>query len=264
MPKPNERGGKGYKKNHTNRDRFRPEKKIESVDVVAGEGFYARIVKRLGGKPATFEVTLSNGNSSTVIARGKMHKKAWVNPGMLVLVNKTGEIIKIVKDSDKSAVQANQMMGKIENETSIFNPVFQNDSSDDDSDDDSSTENSQNNISFVNTNRKINKKESSSENESGSNESDSNESDSNESGSNESGSNESDSNESDGNESDSNEIDETDEKSKENVLNEEEIEEEIDEVFGKNKHVKGKDKRVKEKVKHFNEKNKNEFDIDNI
>ena len=123
---PNTRGGKGYKKGKTGRVKTRPEKAIESVDVTEGEGFYARIKKRLGGKPAKFEVTLSNGTTSEVIVRGKMHKKVWINPGMLVLVNSGQEIVKVIRETDKDAREANDMMGKVENNNSVFSTFFEN------------------------------------------------------------------------------------------------------------------------------------------
>jgi translation initiation factor IF-1 len=129
---PNTRGGKGYKKGKTGRDKSRPEKKLEIVNVAEGEGFYARIKKRLGGKPAKFEIALSNGTSGEAIARGKMHKKVWINPGMLVLINSGNEIIKVIRESDKDAKEAGEMMGKVENANSVFSTFFVNESSDDD------------------------------------------------------------------------------------------------------------------------------------
>ena len=130
---PNIRGGKGYKKGKTNRVRDKPNRAIESVDVDAGEGFYARIIKRLGGKPAQFEVTLSNGTTDTIISRGRMHKKQWINPGMLVLVNSGKEIVKIVKEADNDAKDANKIMNKVENnDKNIFCTFFNDESSDDD------------------------------------------------------------------------------------------------------------------------------------
>jgi translation initiation factor IF-1 len=137
---PNTRGGKGYKKGKTGRVKTRPEKVIESVNVLEGEGFYARVKKRLGGKPAKFEVVLSNGTTSEVIARGKMHKKVWINPGMLVLVNSGNEIVKIIKENDKDAREANDIMSKVENTNSVFSTFFSNNSSDDEDDIDLSNE----------------------------------------------------------------------------------------------------------------------------
>jgi hypothetical protein len=131
----NTRGGKGYKKGKTNRVRDKPNRAIESVDVDAGEGFYARIIKRLGGKPAQFEVTLSNGTTDTIISRGRMHKKQWINPGMLVLVNNGKEIIKIVREVDNDAKDANKIMNKVENnDKNVFCTFFNDESSDDDID----------------------------------------------------------------------------------------------------------------------------------
>jgi hypothetical protein len=132
---PNIRGGKGYKKKKTNRDRTRPTKAIESVNVEEGEGYYATIIKRLGGKPAQFEVTLSNGTTGTILSRGRMHKKQWINPGNIVLVNNDGEIVKIVKDKDNDAVDAKMMMDKVGNNKSVFCTFFDNDSSDDENND---------------------------------------------------------------------------------------------------------------------------------
>jgi translation initiation factor IF-1 len=179
---PNTRGGKGYKKGKTGRVKTRPEKAIESVDVTEGEGFYARIKKRLGGKPAKFEVTLSNGTTSEVIVRGKMHKKVWINPGMLVLINNGQEIVKVIRETDKDAREANDMMGKVENNNSVFSTFFANESSDDEEDDinlsnessdksDNNSSNSLGNLNNPNKNRiknikRQNKNESSDDEES--------------------------------------------------------------------------------------------------
>jgi translation initiation factor 1A len=137
---PNIRGGKGYKKGKSGRVRERPDKKIEVVDVSAGEGFFAKVEKKLGGKPAQIEVTLNNGTKSIAFVRGKMHKKVWINIGMIVLVNKDMEIIKIIRDSDKDVIKATEMLDKVSSNNINYVDIYASsneDSSDDESDEES-------------------------------------------------------------------------------------------------------------------------------
>ena len=97
---PNVRGGKGYKKSKTGREKVRFNN-LEEINVIEGEGYFGRIKKRLGGKPAQFEVLLNNGTTTVGIVRGKLHKKVWLNPGNLVLLNPDLEIIKNIKVVDE-------------------------------------------------------------------------------------------------------------------------------------------------------------------
>lgn len=133
---PNIRGGKGYKKSKSGRVKNRPEKKNEVVDVAAGEGFFAKVKNKLGGKPARIEVTLSNGTTNIVYVRGRMHKKVWINEGLIVLVNKDMEIIKVIKDSDENSKQAIYMLDKF-NAGNVSYIDMYGSSSDNDNDDDS-------------------------------------------------------------------------------------------------------------------------------
>jgi translation initiation factor IF-1 len=134
MPGPNVRGGKGYKKRKTNRVRNQPNRAEENINVEEGQGYYATIVKRLGGAPACFEATLSNGTMSIIQARGRMHKKQWMNAGDKVLVNNDGEIVRKVRDTDNDAIDAKKIMEKAENNKSVFCTFVDDDSSDEDMD----------------------------------------------------------------------------------------------------------------------------------
>lgn len=123
---PNVRGGKGYKKSKSGREKVKFNN-VEEINVINGEGFYGKIKKRLGGKPAQFEIVLSNGTTTVGIVRGKLHKKVWVNIGNLVLLNQDLEIVKILKETDKDVKLAHELMNKVENETAIFSSYFNHD-----------------------------------------------------------------------------------------------------------------------------------------
>lgn len=123
-------GGKQYKKNKTRRERIRP-KKDYTTNVAEGDGYYAKVIKRLGGNQ--LRVKLSNGTEDTVVIPGRLYKKQWIKQDMIVLVNNENEIIKIIRDNDKDATTAHDAIDKLDkNKTSIN--IYQESSSDDDDD----------------------------------------------------------------------------------------------------------------------------------
>ena len=127
---PNVKGGKGYKKNKSNRDRKRPKKATEKIDVQTGEGYYAKIRKRLGGAPAEFEALLHDGSIHNIQIRGRMRKKEWVNCGMIVLINKDYEIVKIIKDYDQEYSIANRMIETTQKDKIAYNFIEDDEDSD--------------------------------------------------------------------------------------------------------------------------------------
>jgi len=131
--KRNVKGGKGYKKRKTNRERNYT-KKENTLDVENGDGFYATVKRILGGNKV--EVTLNNGTIGTVSIPGRMKKGrrgGWIRQDAYILVNKDNEIEKIIRNNDKDAALAHSMMDRAAGNRSGFN-FYENDSSDDDED----------------------------------------------------------------------------------------------------------------------------------
>lgn len=83
---PNKHGGKNYKK----AKRVNTETKVE--EPLATEEFhrYAQVEKKLGG--SRLLVKCSDGITRQGIIRGKMHKKVWMNPGDVILVEINPEL----------------------------------------------------------------------------------------------------------------------------------------------------------------------------
>lgn len=159
-PTRNVKGGKGYKKRKTNRERVQP-KQDYSINVEEGEGYFATVRRILGGNQV--EVTLNNGTIGTVVIPGRMKKGrrgGWIKQNMIVLVNTEHEILKIIRDSDKDSVTAHTMMDKVAAAKSGF--CFYDDSSSDDDDELVNMDKSQ---AADNGKRSINKNETESERE---------------------------------------------------------------------------------------------------
>lgn len=139
-PQRNIKGGKGYKKRKTNRDRCQPKREF-AINVEEGEGYYATVNKIVGGNQV--EVTLNNGTVTNVIIPGRMkrgRKQGWIRQNMTVLVNTENEILKIVRDNDKDAVTAHNMMNRVASSRSALN-FYESDSTSDDENED--TQNTQ-------------------------------------------------------------------------------------------------------------------------
>ena len=125
--KPNIKGGKGYKKAKTGR--VRAAKHDISLDVEGGEGYYGTVTKLLGEK--RIEVKLHDGNIKQATIPGRMYKKQWIKPGFTVLINNDYEIMKIVREHDKDAKEANELLQKSSGTDNIFRQIIEEDSGDD-------------------------------------------------------------------------------------------------------------------------------------
>jgi translation initiation factor 1A len=91
MPKPNQKGGKNFKKGKKRAsDSYGEEPK-------ATESFhrYAQVVKKLGGN--ILEVNCSDGTTRHGIIPGKMNKRVWMNAGDVILVEVSTELNKNAK-----------------------------------------------------------------------------------------------------------------------------------------------------------------------
>jgi len=131
MDNRNTRGGKGYKKRKTNRERFRPESKV-SINVANGEGYFASIIRFLGDNKV--EIKRSNDTIAQATIPGKFYKRRWIKNNDIVLVNTENEIVKIIKNNDTDSKMAQNMMAKLEK--SNGGNIYLNSDSESDSDDD--------------------------------------------------------------------------------------------------------------------------------
>ena len=119
--KPNIKGGKGYKKAKTGR--VRAPKHDISLDVEGGEGYYGTVTKLLGEK--RIEVKLHDGNIKQATIPGRMYKKQWIKPGFVVLINNDYEIMKIVREHDKNAKEASELLQKSSGTDNIFGNIIE-------------------------------------------------------------------------------------------------------------------------------------------
>ena len=119
--KPNIKGGKGYKKAKTGR--VRASKHDISLDVEGGEGYYGTVTKLLGEK--RIEVKLHDGNIKQATIPGRMYKKQWIKPGFVVLINNDYEIMKIVREHDKNAKEASELLQKSSGTDNIFGNIIE-------------------------------------------------------------------------------------------------------------------------------------------
>jgi len=122
----NVRGGKAYKRGKTRR--AKATKPDFTLDVENGEGFYGVVQKMSGEK--LVEVLTNDGTVIQVRIPGRMYKRQWVKVGFTVLINTEHEIVKIIRETDKEAKDANYMMQKAGGEEDIFGQ--QDDSEEDD------------------------------------------------------------------------------------------------------------------------------------
>ena len=132
----NTKGGKGWKKRKTGRERAVPKQNIVEIDVDKGEGYYAVVKRILIGNQV--EVKTSNGTIETVIIPGRMKKGRrgnWIKQDMLLLVDKFNDIIKIIKSNDRDIKKATDMMKKVTGSSAFFFDEASSDSEDDDNDD---------------------------------------------------------------------------------------------------------------------------------
>lgn len=91
MPKPNQKGGKNFKKGKKNSNTVT----IEEPKATESFHRYAQVLKKVGGN--TLELNCSDGINRHGIIPGKMHKRIWMNVGDILLVELNNEINKNAK-----------------------------------------------------------------------------------------------------------------------------------------------------------------------
>lgn len=119
--KPNVKGGKGYKRGKTRR--ARATKNDITLDIEGGEGYYGTVTKLYGGNRV--EVKLHDGTITQATIPGRMYKKQWIKPGFTVMINNEYEILKIVRDHDKDAKEANMLLQKSSGTDNLFSDVVE-------------------------------------------------------------------------------------------------------------------------------------------
>ena len=133
--KRNTRGGAGYKARKTGKQKI--ERKIEELDVEAGEGYYGTVMRLLGGN--RIEAKLHTGGIVQARIPGIMYKKRgnWMKVGAIIQLDGADdfyEVIRIVKDANNDAEQAKEIISKSNNNNDIFGDGKSEDDNDDELD----------------------------------------------------------------------------------------------------------------------------------
>ena len=102
----NVRGGNGYKKKKSRRDKIIVKKEV-ILDVENGDGYYGRVLKLLGTNRIL--VKLHNNTETQVTIPGRLYKKVWIKPDNYILVNNYMEIEKVYRELDKDTDQVKRI-----------------------------------------------------------------------------------------------------------------------------------------------------------
>jgi len=105
----NSRGGIGYRKKKTRRDKTVVKKEI-LLDVENGDGYYGKVLKLLGTNRVL--VKLHNNIETQVTIPGRLYKRVWIKPDHYILVNNLMEIEKVYNDFDKDTSEVKRVFGE--------------------------------------------------------------------------------------------------------------------------------------------------------
>lgn len=112
----NLKGGKNFKKTKTRRARNL--RAPSTIDVDAGEGYYAKVKKLMGDNNVM--LLLHNGKEELGTIPGRMIKRVWIKPGFLVLVDKDKQIEEIIRPGCDREADARKKLGMTSTEMFSF------------------------------------------------------------------------------------------------------------------------------------------------
>ena len=105
MPGANKTGGSKYKAFKSNRDKTVVKRAVVDVDVMAGDGYYAKVKSIAGG--SYVNVLLHTGELGKAVIRGAMKRTKIRKDDILLLISdnqKNLEVVKIIKAYDRDAM----------------------------------------------------------------------------------------------------------------------------------------------------------------
>lgn len=108
---PSKKGDKGRKKH-------RIERPCPNLNIDNGEGYYAKIEKKMGGNRVLVE--LHTGEKHEAIIKGRDRNKKFMNVGEYVLLNDGFEIEAVIRATHPKASEATRYLKKISNGGIIF------------------------------------------------------------------------------------------------------------------------------------------------